>query len=251
MVRAFIKHILGHESDSPGLFGECEGYYGTVEEQGRLRLHLHLVLWIRNALTPQEIRDKLEDKDGAFQKDLIAYLESCHTGSFIASDPVSISESVGAPRDDGFKDATYALPRPPTDRCDASCEECNACKAYEEWRESMDSECDEILWRVNRHAQCHAGCTSKKYPKCKSRFPRKVVQHTNIDEETGHLEMKHGEPTLNTFNPVLTYLMRCNSDVTSLLSGTALKAVIAYVTDYITKNPLRTHTMFEVIRAVL
>ncbi|VDB99246.1 unnamed protein product [Peniophora sp. CBMAI 1063] len=62
--------------------------------------------------------------------------------------------------------------------------------------------------------------------------------------------MRHGEPTLNTFNPVLTYLMRCNSDVTSLLSGTALKAVIAYVTDYITKNPLRTHTMFDVIRNV-
>jgi len=48
----------------------------------------------------------------------------------------------------------------------------------------------------------------------------------------------------------VTYLLRCNTDVTSLLSGTAIKSTIAYVTDYITKTPLKTHTMFEVVRTV-
>lgn len=51
-------------------------------------------------------------------------------------------------------------------------------------------------------------------------------------------------------SPPLTYLIRCNSDVTSLLSGTAIKAIVAYVTDYITKVPLKTHTMFDAIRTV-
>jgi len=37
----------------------------------------------------------------------------------------------------------------------------------------------------------------------------------------------------------------------SLLSGTAIKSVFAYVTDYITKSSLKTHTMFEAIQAVL
>ncbi|TFK45246.1 hypothetical protein OE88DRAFT_1715445 [Heliocybe sulcata] len=58
------------------------------------------------------------------------------------------------------------------------------------------------------------------------------------------------ESNLNTFTPILTYLLRSNSDVTSLLLGTALKAIVAYVTDYITKTPLKTYTIFQTIRDV-
>jgi len=57
--------------------------------------------------------------------------------------------------------------------------------------------------------------------------------------ETGSLNIKKGEASLNTFTDILTYLMRCNTDVTSLLSATAIKSTVAYVTDYITKTPLR------------
>ncbi|TFK58474.1 hypothetical protein BDN72DRAFT_782045, partial [Pluteus cervinus] len=55
---------------------------------------------------------------------------------------------------------------------------------------------------------------------------------------------------INTFTPVLSYLFRCNTDVTSLKSGTALKSVILYVTNYITKSPLKTYTIFEVIKSI-
>src|SRR5882762_4592209 len=73
---------------------------------------------------------------------------------------------------------------------------------------------------------------------------------TTVDPHTGYLNMKKGESWLNTFTPVLSYLIRCNSDVTSLLSGTAIKAVVAYVADYITKTPLKTHVMFDAIMSV-
>ena len=53
MVDAFVKHVLGVDSDHEGLFGETEGYYETIEEQKRLTLHLHTMLWIRGSLTPQ------------------------------------------------------------------------------------------------------------------------------------------------------------------------------------------------------
>lgn len=55
---------------------------------------------------------------------------------------------------------------------------------------------------------------------------------------------------MNTITPTLSYLLRCNSDVTSLISGTAIKAVVAYVTDYITKLSLKTYTVFNVIKGV-
>ncbi|KAJ7152525.1 hypothetical protein C8R46DRAFT_862034, partial [Mycena filopes] len=60
----------------------------------------------------------------------------------------------------------------------------------------------------------------------------------------GHLNVRHVEPMMNTVNPILTYLNRCNSDVTSLLSGTAVKAVVSYVSDYISKLSLKSYQMF-------
>jgi hypothetical protein len=73
---------------------------------------------------------------------------------------------------------------------------------------------------------------------------------TTVDPQSGYLNMKKGEAWINTFTPVLSYLICCNSDVTSLLSGTAIKAVVAYVADYITKTPLKTHVMFDAIMSI-
>ena len=64
------------------------------------------------------------------------------------------------------------------------------------------------------------------------------------------MKLKHGEANLNTYSDVLTYLMISNTDVTSLLSGTSMNAIIAYTTDYIMKPELRTHTMMEIIKSV-
>jgi hypothetical protein len=61
-----------------------------------------------------------------------------------------------------------------------------------------------------------------------------------VDPGTGALIMKKLEPFLNTISPVISYLMRGNTDVTNLRSGTALKGVVLYVSDYITKVSLKT-----------
>jgi len=73
----FIKHVLGVETDHSGLYGNTAGYYGTVEQQGRLMLHLHTILWIKNALSPQEIREKIMNSESDFRQNLIRYLEGC------------------------------------------------------------------------------------------------------------------------------------------------------------------------------
>ena len=59
MVENFIQHVLGVGERHPGIYGETSAYYGTVEQQGRLTLHFHLLLWIKGSLTPQEIRDRI------------------------------------------------------------------------------------------------------------------------------------------------------------------------------------------------
>ena len=59
MVQMFIEHVLGVGStefttDSSGVYGKMAGYYGTVEQQGHLTLHLHMLLWIWGTCSPEE-----------------------------------------------------------------------------------------------------------------------------------------------------------------------------------------------------
>jgi hypothetical protein len=49
---------------------------------------------------------------------------------------------------------------------------------------------------------------------------------------------------MNNVSRVLSYFSRANTDVTSLLSGTAVKAVVSYVSDYVSKLGLKTYQAF-------
>lgn len=111
-------------------------------------------------------------------------------------------------------------------------------------------ETDELLYLSNVHECSKDRCLGNKYKVCKARFPRDLHLETSVDTQTGALILKKGESWINTFSPDLTYLLRCNTDVTSLQSGTAIKSVIAYVTDYITKSPLKTHVIFDAVKTI-
>lgn len=49
LVKTFVRVILRYGQKDDGLFGPTEAYYGTVEAQGRLTLHLHMLVWIRGS----------------------------------------------------------------------------------------------------------------------------------------------------------------------------------------------------------
>ncbi|TFK58891.1 hypothetical protein BDN72DRAFT_781453, partial [Pluteus cervinus] len=89
-----------------------------------------------------------------------------------------------------------------------------------------------------------------KWGKCRARFPRELIEKSHVDEESGGLILKKKEPWINTLTPVVTYLLRCNTDVTSLKSGTAAKGIVKYTTDYVTKSSLKTHVIFDTIRSM-
>ncbi|KAJ3475999.1 hypothetical protein NLI96_g11457 [Meripilus lineatus] len=262
MVTLFIKIILKADSDEEGLFGKTSAYYGTVEEQGRLTLHLHLLLWIENSLSPQAIRDNILANNEEFKAALVAWLESTLRGDFSTGDLLEISarmdckistapqhtggtspdSSVGCP---GCINGDPTMCLPPLVPQFASDEE------KQRWLQQMLQMTDEVLLRSNLHI--HKGkndpCT-RPDGSCKARYPRETIPQTEFDEN-GNLLLRKTEKWINTFSVVITQSLRCNSDVTCLLSGTQVKAVIAYVTDYITKSSLKCHVIFEAIRTVL
>lgn len=252
MVENFIEHVLGVNTDHKGLFGETSGYYGTVEQQGRLTLHLHLLVWIRGSSSPQQIRDKLLDGDSTFQKRMIDYLESCHKGEFTTGLMEDIRADIAESKD---PDETMECPAAPPPLCDAAAHDCCTCEQERKsWWGSFAQITDRILFRSNRHScrvgEASRGCRAQPTDECKARFPREVVKETMVDTTSGAITMKKGEAWLNTFTPTLSYLLRCNHDTTSLLSGTTIKAVIAYVTDYVTKTPLKSHAIFDMVQSV-
>lgn len=159
MVEMFIKHILGVDMDHRGLFRETAGYYGMVEQQGRLTLHLHMLLWISNTLSPEEIKRRLMDSDGAFQKKLIDYLESVHVGEFLTGKQDEVLVQMQEEKDVGtFTDPSQTLPIPPPvgcsdpDSCNRSCDACNGVRS---WRSFFRKQVDYILAQTNIHT-----CTS-------------------------------------------------------------------------------------------
>ncbi|KAI0040682.1 hypothetical protein FA95DRAFT_1459816, partial [Auriscalpium vulgare] len=213
-----------------------------------------MLLWIKGSPTPQEIRKRLLDRDSEFQRAMIEYLEGAHAGEFLTGSAEQVEEAVKeAEKERNYVKPSLELPKCPPKLCKRrkgnSAEACPDCQPYMEWQRNFESTVDNLLFRLNRHKH-HAGCTDPKHETCKSRFPRDTHPVTTVDPETGSIIMRQNEAWLNTFSYVLTYVLRCNTDVTSLLSGTAIKSIIAYITDYITKTPLKTHVMFDAVRTV-
>jgi hypothetical protein len=265
MVQIFITYVLGVGTGKRGIYGNTAAYYGTVEQQGRLTLHLHLLLWIIGSLSPQEIRERIMDPNSDFQKKIVEYLESVHIGEFLTGDMESVKLDIQHKKasDTHYIDPTETLPEAPANVCDATSEECFIeCKCIDSWWNQFKYTVDDLIFRSNVHRCSKNNFNVGKDPKksqpscinkhgnCKARFPRDTFDRTEVDPKTGALNIKKGEAWINTLTPALTYIFRCNTDVTSLLSGTAVKAVVAYITDYVTKPGLKTYSIFEAIRGV-
>ncbi|TFK58586.1 hypothetical protein BDN72DRAFT_745341, partial [Pluteus cervinus] len=212
-----------------------------------------LLLWIVCNMTYQEIRDKLQDKDGIFQKKLIEYLESAHVGEYLTGTQEQVLERIAQDEKDRpagsknpYQSPVETLPLPPPEKCSLSCGICDLCQSYNTWLTCYLTTTDDIISKSNQYT----GCMDNKWGKCRARFPRALVEQTHVDEESGGLVLKKKEPWINTLTPVLTYLMRCNTDVTSLKSGTAANGIVRYTTDYVTKSSLKTRVIFETIRSM-
>ncbi|KAK0439735.1 uncharacterized protein EV420DRAFT_1623165 [Desarmillaria tabescens] len=236
MCKLFIEEVLGCSplNNRRGLYGDTNAYYGMVEQQGRLALHLHMLIWIRGVLSPQEVQDNILNPESNFQKRIVQWLEGCHMGEFFNGKQSEIYERMK--KNETIPDH----------------EDCSTCDDIRIWNTKYREMVDDLIIRSNVH-DCEKylnkdGCRENKYNKCKARFPRPTFTEMQIDTDTGAIRLKKEEAWINMFTSALTYVMRCNTDVTSLSSRTAIKAVVLYISNYITKTPLKTHVIFEVIR---
>ena len=68
LIKSILKNlVLG------GVLGSTKAYFGTVENQGRGPLHLHLLIWLNHEYTPGKLKENVQNKD--FRENLLKYLE--------------------------------------------------------------------------------------------------------------------------------------------------------------------------------
>ena len=164
MVTLFITHVLRLDDADGGLFGPVQAYYGTVEEQERLSLHLHMLLWIMCSLSPEQIRARTLD-DPAFRESLLDWLEQCHRGDFCTGTLSDVRDRQDNKRRERTTsahvtqleelDPVLQLPtRPPAFTTENSREQVD--EDLRRWLTSVHIVSDEVVCRSNQHSQTHS-----------------------------------------------------------------------------------------------
>ncbi len=70
VITNFINELLGWgKPNKLGILGKIKSYYGIVEAQGRGSLHVHMLVWLDDATTPADYKEKI--KNSIYKEKLI------------------------------------------------------------------------------------------------------------------------------------------------------------------------------------
>ncbi|THU91933.1 hypothetical protein K435DRAFT_562631, partial [Dendrothele bispora CBS 962.96] len=238
-IRTFIRTLLAYDPDNPdkppGVLGRLNAYYGCVEAQGRGSLHCHMLIWLEGGLNPNEIRDRIMGgADEDFTNRLIRYLDDT-----IATDIPVLHE----------RDRTEpSAPHP--------CHLRHVRRLPDEedalYNSRLKKDLSRLAYRTQLHIHSH---TCYKYwkggnsPKtCRFELDEgNIREKTIVDTSTGELTLRQQNGLVNPYNPTLLSALRCNMDIKFIGSGTSAKAILYYITDYITKSQLKAHVAFSAL----
>ncbi|PPQ76590.1 hypothetical protein CVT24_013026 [Panaeolus cyanescens] len=238
-MRAFFDHLLTYTDDEDlvenGILGKTDAYYGCVEAQGRGSLHCHMMVWLKGSINPTELKSRILNDD-QFCESFIRYLESV-IATEVPADPLPRTQSL-------FSNHHPCKLRPP----DGS--------TYNSNRALFTHDLHYLAEACQRHVHTE---TCFKYSKSshnerECRFnlgPSCAQPSTVVVQETGEIKLQHKDGTINNFNPIILSAMRCNMDIKFIGSGTCAKALLYYVTDYITKSPLKAHVAYSALETAI
>ncbi|KAI1784631.1 hypothetical protein LXA43DRAFT_872001, partial [Ganoderma leucocontextum] len=78
-----------------------------------------------------------------------------------------------------------------------------------------------------------------------------TIKKSSIDQCSGAIILQHLDGLVNNYNSTILEAMRCNMDLKFIGSGEDAKAIIYYVTDYITKSPLKTYVLYAALERAI
>ncbi|KAJ7765892.1 hypothetical protein DFH07DRAFT_690596, partial [Mycena maculata] len=237
-MKAFITTLLGYDPEHKdlegGVLGVVKAYSGCVEAQGRGTLHCHMLVWVEGGLNPNEIKQRAlstAESDIEFGRRLLPFLDD------------TISNSVP-----GVPDASLNVPSDNHHPCSV--------RGMPVDEGSISPERQKDLANVVSQCQIHVHSkTCFKYwhgpPQPKTcRFDMHEDNFramSSFDAETGEICLRCLDGLVNNFNATMLEAIRCNMDIKFIGSGASAKAILYYITDYITKSQLKTHVAFAML----
>ncbi|VDC05031.1 unnamed protein product [Peniophora sp. CBMAI 1063] len=253
IMKLFINIVLRHNSEGPGLFGTSEAYFGTVEAQGRGSLHCHMLLWCKGSLSPQDIRNKMQS-DEAFRDRMFGWLE-CIVKCELPGMQEVLRQRPGEELENPL-DKTQGKPGlriPPLIPNPETMSSEERALFEERFQDFVHDLACAFNWHKHR-----ATCWKKLKPgqektdaNCRMRIDGHTTPFTELDEETGAILLRRLHPWINNFNDVVLFLLRSNMDVKYIGSGQVAKALVYYITDYISKGTLPMHVGLAAVIAAI
>jgi hypothetical protein len=111
----------------------------------------------------------------------------------------------------------------------------------------------DVLQLVNSNNIHNHTITCYKYSKkhgnntCRMRMPRRIENVSSINIDSGEIKLKRLHETINNFNEYIISACRSNMDIKYIFSGSDAKALVYYITDYVTKSSLSFHDTFSLV----
>ncbi|KAG2738043.1 hypothetical protein P692DRAFT_20759882, partial [Suillus brevipes Sb2] len=239
-MKAFVSCILGYDRNNEdvqeGILGLLKGYYGCVEAQGRGTLHCHMIVWLEGGLNSDEIRHRIvEQGDDEFVQRLLTFLDD------------SISNCV--PPD---PDPDLSIPSSRHHPCSVRGVSCEILRE-DQIEIAREKDIHQLASSCQKHR--HTGTCFKYWkgppePKeCRFDLDEARFSSTSyFDKDEGVVSLRCLDGMVNNYNRTILELVRCNMDIKFISSGASAKAILYYITDYITKSQLKAHVAYAALR---
>lgn len=239
-INAFMSAILGYDpkqrSLTPGILGITRAYYGCVEAQGCGSLHCHMVVWVHGGMTSDQIRERVT-ADVAWRDRLIEFLDDT-VCNIIPADP----------------DPSMTVQSSEHHPCAVRGINMNADPGAEDMLKALLKDLSNIVLESQHHSHtrtCYKSSGAGDRTCHSNLDENNVTPFTLFDEEVGLVVMRHLDGMVNNFCPTISLATRCNGNIKFMALGGAAKSVLFYITDYITKNQLKSHVSFSALEAAL
>lgn len=224
-------HTSNRQAESRmGIFGYVSGYFGVIEAQGRGSLHVHMLIWLRNAPNADEMIELLTQAH--FRDKIAAFINHNIRTHLEGFDEEYVKNS------ERERHISYSRPPDPQG---------------ENWKIEMKT----MEWKLARAHQVHVCKTSTCLVKnrqgkleCKRRAPWPLVERT-IVHESGVLDLRRSYGFLNGYSPAILVCLRCNNDLKMVIYGKETRTIGGYLTNYQSKDPSKTYNMSALLGSAL
>ncbi len=232
-MKTFIRTVLGYDPDGPdmegGALGVVTAYYGCVEAQGRGTLHCHMLIWVEGGLNPNEIKSQImKEGETEFHRKLVDFLDD--TISTSLPDPPAVRVKVPSSKchPSAVRGIQASIPK-----------HLRQYVVQEDYRNLVNKS------QIHKHANtCYKYCKGDQL-ECRFELGEdKRRPETIIDSATGEIHLRRLDGWVNNFNETMLRSIRCNMDIKFIGSGASAKAVLYYITDYITKSKLKANVAY-------